>query len=430
MQQARWKILIYFMLATGISRAEFRLWEGENGSRTEAEYVNQAGSKVLLKKKDGKTISVSIQKLSDQDQQYLKDLRQKKSTTPLENVKESSLSVMIGQELNQIVAKEKIPGLVAAIVSSEGILAIGAAGVRKDGTNKSIEMTDLLHLGSCTKAMTSVIMATLVADGSLTWDTTLIEVIPSIEKEIHPEYHSITVWQLLTHRSRLPANAETWRAHQHMKLSKRRLALLEANLEEAPKVEAGEYLYSNLGYMAAGCMAEALTGETWETLMKERLFDPLGMDSAGFGSPGKTGRMDQPWGHIRKAGNWTALQGDNAEAMGPAGTVHCSIEDWGKFVALQFSETNALGLNKTLLNKLITPTTGTYAAGWGISERSWGKGKVLNHSGSNTMWLSVVWAAPNIDRAFLVVTNSKDNNSDKICDQIIGKLIAIDKENK
>ena len=171
-----------------------------------------------------------------------------------------------------------------------------------------------------------------------------------------------------------------------------------------------------------------LSGDSWETLMEERIFNPLGMDSAGFGAPGRVGKTEQPWGHNRKDGNWAPIQGDNAPSLGPAGTVHCSIEDWGKFVARQLSDTNALGLDKALLNKLITPTAGTYAAGWGISKRGWGKGKVMSHTGSNTMWLSLVWAAPNIDRAFLVVTNSKDDRSVKICDQVIAKLIEINAE--
>ena len=421
-------VAINFLMQAQFSMAEFRMWEGRNGSRTDAEFVQQVGPNILLKKRDGKTIRVPIQKLSEHDQQQLKDLGGKKSSSPLESVKNNAASEQIRQELDQLIAKEKLPGMVAAIVSSDGILAIGAAGVRKDGSRNAIETTDLLHLGSCTKAMTAVLLATLVAEDQLTWDTTLIEILPSLKKRIHPAYHNVTVWQLLTHRSSLPNGAKNWWAYQDRKLPNQRLALLEKSLENAPTGASGEYLYSNLGYMAAGCMAEELTGDSWETLMKERIFEPLGMNSAGFGPPGKEGKIEQPWGHNRKGGSWQPSQGDNAPSLGPAGTVHCSIEDWGKFVTLQLSESNALGLNKALMNKLITPTIGTYAAGWGISERSWGKGKVINHSGSNTMWLSVVWAAPNIDRAFLVVTNSKDPNSDKICDQVIAKMIEIDQK--
>jgi hypothetical protein len=80
------------------------------------------------------------------------------------------------------------------------------------------------------------------------------------------------------------------------------------------------------------------------------------------------------------------------------------------------------------LDKLITPI-GTYAGGWIVTERPWGNGVVLTHTGSNTMWYAVVWIAPNVDRAYFVATNSRDNNSHRICDQMVGKLIEINRTN-
>lgn len=327
------------------------------------------------------------------------------------------------------VAQAKLPGMVAAITSSKGVLAVGAAGVRKDGANTKLTEQDLVHLGSCTKAMTSVLMATLVAEGKLSWDTSLIAVLPELKGKIHPDYHPVSVWQLLTHRAGLEANAANWWTHRKMELIKRRLAILEANLNEAPARKQGAYHYSNLGYLIAGCMAEKITGATWESLMRKRIFKPLGMKSAGFGPPGPSGKTEQPWGHVRSDEGWRPRQFDNAEALGPAGRVHCTIADWAKFLAIQLPGGNKLGLNGKTLDKLITPT-GTYAGGWTVNKRPWGKGTVLMHSGSNTMWYALVWVAPEIDRAFLVVTNSRDEHSHPICDQMIGKLIGINQDNR
>ena len=327
------------------------------------------------------------------------------------------------------VAQAKLPGMVAAITSSKGVLAVGAAGVRKDGANTKLTEQDLVHLGSCTKAMTSVLLATLVTEGKLTWDTSLIAVLPELKGKIHPDHHAITVWQLLTHRAGLEANAANWWIHRKMELIKRRLAILEANLKEAPARKQGEYHYSNLGYLIAGCMAEKVTGSTWESLMRKRIFEPLGMDSAGFGPPGSPGKTEQPWGHVHSDEGWRPRQFDNAEALGPAGRVHCAVADWAKFLAIQLPGGNKLGLNRKTLDKLITPT-GTYAGGWTVTKRPWGKGTVLMHSGSNTMWYALVWVAPGIDRAFLVATNSRDDNSHPICDQMIGKLIGINQKNQ
>ena len=344
------------------------------------------------------------------------------------SAQEETKSKKIQEALVETVAKEKVPGMVAAITSSKGVLTVGAAGIRKIGSSQKLTEHDLIHLGSCTKAMTSVLLATLVAKGKLTWETSLIEALPELKGSIHPDYHPITLWQLLTHRAGLPANAENWWVHGNMELKKRRLTILKENLKEVPTLKHGAYHYSNLGYVIAGCMAEKVTGSTWESLMQKRIFDPLGMDSAGFGPPGAPRKTDQPWGHVRSGEKWRPRQFDNAEALGPAGRVHCSFADWAKFIAMQLAGGKKLGLDRETLDKFITPT-GTYAGGWILAQRPWGKGTVLTHSGSNTMWHATVWVAPKLDRAFLVATNSRDENSHAICDQIIGKLIQIDRGN-
>ncbi len=345
-----------------------------------------------------------------------------------ESSKEEAQSKKIEAALAEAVAQAKVPGMVAAITSSKGVLAIGTAGVRKIGTDAKLTKQDRIHLGSCTKAMTSLLLATLVAEKKITWDTSLISVLPELKGKVHPDYHAVTVWQLLTHRAGLEANAANWWIHRRMKLKKRRLTILEANLKHSAARKQGTYHYSNLGYLIAGCMAEKLTGATWESLVRKRIFDPLGMDSAGFGPPGASGKTDQPWGHIRSGEGWRPRQFDNAEALGPAGRVHASFDDWAKFLAIQLPGGNNLGLDRKALDKLIAPT-GNYAGGWIVTKRSWGKGTVLNHSGSNTMWYALVWLAPQLDRAFLVATNSRDDNSHPTCDQMIGKLIQIDQGN-
>ena len=174
-------------------------------------------------------------------------------------------------------------------------------------------------------------------------------------------------------------------------------------------------------------MAERLTHSKWESLMTKRLFNPLGMTSAGFGPPGSPDKEDQPWGHIISEGTWQPKQFDNAAALGPAGRVHCSLTDWAKFVSLQLPHNTAPTVDRQHLDRLIDPT-GDYAGGWIVVRRPWAKGKALTHSGSNTIWYATVWVAPRLNRAFMVATNSCDDNSHAICDKMISRLIEIDRE--
>ena len=69
-----------------------------------------------------------------------------------------------------------------------------------------------------------------------------------------------------------------------------------------------------------------------------RLFAPLGMERAGFGPPGDAARVDQPWGHRRQGEKTVPLFFDNPSSLGPAGTVHASLEDWAKFAALHLGD--------------------------------------------------------------------------------------------
>ena len=90
-------------------------------------------------------------------------------------------------------------------------------------------------------------------------------------------------------------------------------------------------IYSNQGYAIVGAMLEKITGLDYETLITEKLFKPLRMDTAGFGPPGTTNTVDQPWGHVQKLFMTIPVQADNPPAIAPAGRVHCSLDDLARF---------------------------------------------------------------------------------------------------
>jgi CubicO group peptidase (beta-lactamase class C family) len=344
----------------------------------------------------------------------------------------SNLSDEIHNDLADIIVDSNAPGIIVAIISSDGVIAIGSAGVRKAGSEIVITTDDKVHLGSCTKVMTSVMLATLVADGKLSWDMKLTEAIPEFEKTIHPDFQNATLWQFLTHRTGLHKNPSDWSAHTDKEITERRLAILQDNLVLAASSNIGEFHYSNLGYMIAACMAEKVTGMSWEVLIRERLFEPLGMSSAGFGAPNTHNQIDQPWGHSWEfslfGNNWEPDQTDNPKALGPAGRVHCNIEDWAKFLSLFLSDENPV-IDGKYLSKLITPI-GFYAGGWAVlteEEQPWGKGKVLVHSGSNGIWFTSVMVAPKLNRAYIVVTNSREfGSTEGVCNEMLNKLVKMD----
>jgi CubicO group peptidase (beta-lactamase class C family) len=338
--------------------------------------------------------------------------------------------VRADERVNQVLApvrdEHRLPGLIGAILTGDKLAAIGALGIRKIGATDPIRVTDQVHLGSDTKAMTATMIGTLVDEGKVSWGSKIRDVFPQVASQLHSDFQAVTLSHLLTHRAGLPANASWWHLPGNTTTAKRR-SLLTTMLKDAPVTRPeSTYAYSNVGYVLAGLMAEHVSGQSWETLMSKRLFEPLGMTSAGFGSPGHPGKVDQPWGHHDSGGEVRPTQVDNAPAMGPAGTVHCSVPDWAKFAALHVR--GAQGKPKLLkastFRALHTPPPGNnYSGGWLVLERSWANGLTLSHSGSNTAWYATIWIAPVRDFAILVATNQGGDTASRATDQAVSELI-------
>jgi CubicO group peptidase (beta-lactamase class C family) len=354
--------------------------------------------------------------------------------------------VDISDALKTLRDKNDLPGLVALAVQGDRVAAQGAAGVRKRGADAPITVEDRVHIGSCTKSMTATLIAILVGQQKLAWTTTVGEAFPRLKESMHPDWRGVTLEQLLTHRGGAPANLDAdglWgRLWSHKgSPTEQRLALVEGVVRRKPETKpGGQYTYSNAGFAVAGAIAESAMGEPWENLMEGRIFKPLGMASAGFGPPGSKDSLDQPRGHDGEGRPVEPGPGaDNPTAIGPAGTVHCSLGDWAKYAFVharmdangsKMAPRGAEGFLKFLkpaaFEKLHTPASGgepRYAMGWIVADRDWADGPVLTHAGSNTMWFAVVWLAPKRDLALLAATNQAGDKAAAACDAAIVELL-------
>jgi D-alanyl-D-alanine carboxypeptidase len=332
--------------------------------------------------------------------------------------------------LARVQQQHRVPAIAAAVVTSEGLARAAVAGVRKNGTSIPVTLEDKWHLGSDGKAMTAVLVARLVEEGRLKWDTTVSEVFPEMAGGFQSEAARITVMQLLTHRSGLRANPNL-RNYLGNDGTKERLRLVENELSKRPPHPPGtSYEYSNIGYAIAGAMTEKITGSSWEEAMQERVFKPLGMTSVGFGGTGTAGKIDQPWGHTAPGkpvgGNGPGM--DNPPVLGPAGRIHCTVQDWARFLADQLRGARgqpALLKPETYRILHTPPAGGNYALGWGVQEREWGGGTVLQHAGDNTMNFANVWVAPRRDFAVLACLNRSGDKAFLASDDAISSLIKI-----
>jgi CubicO group peptidase (beta-lactamase class C family) len=322
----------------------------------------------------------------------------------------------------------QLPGLIGAIVDGNRITAIGAAGIRKVGSPEKMTTSDLIHLGSDTKAMTATLIGRLFESHQLAPSDTLADVFPEFRATSNAEQAKATVAQLLEHTAGVPRNVE-WATYNRLRasLGEQRRYVVRDVLGKAHENPPGtKYEYSNVGFVILGAILEEKTGQAWEDLIEQQLFKPLGMTTAGFGPPGTPGQVDQPWGHALKDGELLPRQTDNPPLMDPAGRVHCSITDWAKFVNVYLDppQPPVVILKPDTIRLLTTPgPVGTYAGGWINAQRSWGGGPVLNHAGSNLMWYCDAWLAPKRHFAVLAATNVGHDEAIKATDEAAGAMI-------
>ncbi|MEL6126559.1 MAG: serine hydrolase domain-containing protein [Pseudomonadota bacterium] len=281
----------------------------------------------------------------------------------------------------------------AEVILRDGEISVAVAGERVRGTGISVQPDDLWHIGSNTKSMTALLAARLHAAGRVDLDAPLSALVP--DAEIHAALQPVTLAELLQHRSGVKANVSMWSHFSLVGTDAERDARADRDLLAArylprePDGERGAFTYSNLGYVIAGFALERATGARWESLIAEEVFVPLGLESAGFGPPG-AGETDrraasQPWGHkafIGTArGTAPLAKADNPPYLSPAGRVHMSARDKGRYLLANLNRDEDF-LPGALWSRLHEPVgEETYAMGWGQAPDG-----SLIHDGSNGMW--------------------------------------------
>jgi len=346
-----------------------------------------------------------------------------------------------------------MPGMVAAVARGGEIVAAGAVGLRALGHDSPATVEDRIHIGSNAKAMTALLAAILVEQGLLSWDSTLGDVLGTRVPGLNPALAAVRLEQLLSHSSGIPSDTPEMMdiyfntdAFEH-NLSTLRLMALDRWKHNTPVIPDGSpFQYSNLGYMAAGAMIEAASGEPWESLIRERIFDPLELTSAGLGATLTPGRIDAMAGHMIDADGtveprlWGAAA-DMPQLLGPAGTVHMSILDfvrWGAWVAGGARRGAALVRPETLAHLMAetlrtpvrpnpppgTPASGGYALGWSLEKFDWAETELHTHNGSNGMNLAKILIDTERDLAVVVAVNIGGRDADLAAGKTMGQLYA------
>ena len=308
----------------------------------------------------------------------------------------------------------KVPAMGVLVIRDAKVAGEAVRGVRRNDAPEPVTPTDVWHIGSDGKAMTVAMIARLADRGVLSWSAPLETMLPDLAATMQPQYRKVTLVQLLSHHSGLPhdltdpkAMAELFTAPSPLPPPERRRAYVARALQEAPVGPTTDANYSNTGLLIAAVVAERVTGKTYESLMRQEVFAPLGMTHVGFGltHPG------QPVGHLD--GKPAAAKDENPDFFAPAGNIYLPLDDWARFCLDQLRGARGEG-------RLLKPATyalmqtaqpgGPTGLGWGVQDKIAGRqGPVLVHAGSDGAWYAVVALFPGRGAGVLVTANAGES---------------------
>jgi hypothetical protein len=135
------------------------------------------------------------------------------------------------------------------------------------------------------------------------------------------------------------------------------------------------------------------------------------MKSCGFGFPASHGLPTEPWDHLGATpvapGIHSAPQSDITPTYGPSSTVVCSLEDWGKFLALFLRDGRRDLVSPSVINRITTPASSNgYAMGWFNGTQRGFDGTLLYHTGTNNQSMVTAWVVPGGNRAYVLAANT------------------------
>lgn len=321
-------------------------------------------------------------------------------------------------EVQQVMSDWRVPGLAIGVVKDSTVVLAEGFGVRDADTEAPVTEETLFAIGSSTKAFTAATLGLLHDDGQLDWDTPVQDYLPRFD--LHDDFaaEEMTPVDLLTHRSGLPRHDLVWYGQEASR------AELFARLPHLPPSEPFRttFQYQNLMYMTAGYLAGQLSGSTWEEVVRQRLFQPLGMASSTL----SVETMQQTANYARPYGggpdSLTAMDFRTIDAIGPAGSINSSVSEMLPWVRLFLQHGQYAGtrvLDSTTVRQLTrprivienTPLQVTaqeapytmYALGWFV--QPYRGHRLLQHGGNIDGFSALVGFMPDDDLGFVILTN-------------------------
>lgn len=230
--------------------------------------------------------------------------------------------------------KTGVPGVAVAVVYRDQVVYLEGFGVRKAGDDAPINSRTVFQLASLSKPIASTVVANLVGNREVDWDSRIVDLDPSFKLSDPTVTERITIRDLLSHRSGLPTSAgdalEDLGFSRPEILPKMRLLPLTGEFRNA-------FQYSNFGFTEGAIAASKAVRERWENLAVERLFQPLGMKSTSYRYSDYRASANKAAIHVVVDGTAVARYHRDPDAEAPAGSASSSVRDLAEWLRLQLA---------------------------------------------------------------------------------------------
>lgn len=234
-------------------------------------------------------------------------------------------------------AYDRVPGASMALVHDQERIWAGAWGMARPDEEVPATPETLYSICSISKLFTSVSVMDLWEEGALELNDPVGEHLPWFDLEERHDGLSITVESLLTHSSGLPRESDYpyWSPPDFDFPTREEIR--ERLAEQETLYPARRYFqYSNLGLSLAGAVVEEVAGEPYDSYVRGRVLDPLGLDDTSPSIPWEDERMASGFGGMTRDGGRDPVPPFEADGIAPAAGFSSSVLDLTRFASWQF----------------------------------------------------------------------------------------------
>ena len=326
------------------------------------------------------------------------------------------------QEVEKLAQKQidqnAVPGLAIAVVFQDKVVYAKGFGVRDVNTKAPVDADTVFQLASVSKPIGSTVVAELVGEGKITWDSKLSALDPTFEMFDPWVTREITVRDMYAHRSGLPDHAGD--LLEDLGFTRTEI-LFRLRYQRPDSSFRSHYAYTNFGMTEGAIAAVKPYRLEWEEACAQKLYKPLGMTSTSSRYADFIARQNKALGHVLVDGKWLQKFKRDPDAQSPTGGVSSSVNDVAKWIRLQLANGKFDGkqivsekpLAETHRPEMLTgfnPFTNMptfYGLGWNVSYDQQGRLR-LNHSGGFDLGAATfVNLVPAEQLGIVVLTNGR-----------------------